>query len=555
MSKRRTWIGAGFAVLAGGLLLGSVNAPVNGAAPARTVRQAAEEVRIAAGGTGSATPRLVDQRTNPVLSGRGAASPAALGIDGRPTGSGLRSVPTQGRKAAQPRRATSSSGPNTGAPSQIGDVSPLAPAPTRVNSNFNGINQTGGGGAQPSDVNASVGPTRILQTVNRRVTVYNKAGVVQCTNTLAGWLRRGGTNVFDPRTVYDNLNNRFVIIATTPGRPGLPPRLFLAASTTGAACGTWRVYTLTFTGGLFPNGTLLDYPYLGQDRTAILSSTNNFNPGYVNSTAWSVSKAQIYSGAAVSFPAFAVAFSTAPVTVTGRPIGATANAFYVAGVPGFGYNLYRMSNTAGPGTTLVLQAAIASAYSAPTRRVNQCGTAVTLDPLDGRIAWAPVQAVSSPFVWFTHGADISGFPGVRYGAISTSTNSVTVANAFHNGTSDDFNPSLGAFEVSPNAFYIWLNWAYTVNPPGTCRFTSTTVNGVVPGGGVPALTNSDVTLAIGSRTTTNTRFGDYSSVHIDPSAVSATCPIGRTALLAQQFFGAAGNWNTRLSRVSFGPGC
>lgn len=104
-------------------------------------------------------------------------------------------------------------------------------------------------------------------------------------------------------------------------------RLFLAASTSGNACGTYFVYTLTFTGGLFPNGALLDYPYLGQDRAAILSSTNNFNPGYINSTAWSVSKALVYSGAAVSFPAFAVAFSTAPVTVTGIPIGATANTF------------------------------------------------------------------------------------------------------------------------------------------------------------------------------------------------------------------------------------
>ena len=517
------------------------------------------EPAIAPAGLATAIPRYVDQRTNPPAANLSTPNEqGALGIDGKPAGAGLTAAATQGRKPTSTGSTPAVAGPNSAGRTSVPapQVKPLIPAPTTVNENFAGINQTGGGGAQPSDINASVGPTQILETVNRRVTVFTKGtgGVVQCTNTLAGFLALGATNVFDPRTLYDNLNNRFIIIATTTGTAGAAPRLFLAASTTGNACGGYFVYTLTFTGGLFPNGTLLDYPYLGQDRVAILSSTNNFNPGYINSTAWSVSKAQVYAGAAVSFPAFAVAFSTAPVTVTGNPIGATANTFYVAGVPGTGYRLYRMTNSAGPGTTLVLQATIASAYAAPPRRVNQCGTAVTLDPLDGRIQWAPVQAVNSPFIWFTHGSNIGGFPGVRYGAISTAANTATVANAYHSGTSDDFNPSLGAFEAAPNSFYLWLNWAYTDNPPGPCVFTSTTVNGVTPGGGVPALIATDLTLVTGSQTTTNTRFGDYSSVQIDPTAASGTCPAGQTALLAQQYF-VGGSWATRLSRVSFGPGC
>jgi hypothetical protein len=511
----------------------------------------AGEVALAAGGRGFATPTVVNQQTN-AAAGQAASSAASatLGADGKPAGS---SLPTGASRAGKPGAAVTrpaAGGANTGQAA----IKPLAPSPTTINSNFDGINQAGGGGAQPSDVNASVGTTQILETVNRRVTVYSKTGVQQCTNTLAGWLGLGTTNVFDPRTLYDNLNNRFIIIATTNGTAGAAPRLFLAASTGSNACGGYFVYTLTFTGALFPNGTLLDYPYLGQDRAAILSSTNNFNPGYINSTAWSVSKAQVYAGAAVSFSAFSVAFSTAPVTVAGIPIGATANTFYVAGVPGTGYRLYRMTNSAGPGTTLVLQATIASSYTAPPRRVNQCGTTVTLDPLDGRIAWSPVQAANSAFIWFTHGINISGFPGVRYGAISTSANTASVANAFHSGTSDDFNPSLAAFETAPNSFNIWLNWAYTDTGASPCRNTSVAFNGVAPGGGIPALIGTDITLVTGTATTTNTRFGDYSSVHVDPVAASGTCPAGSTALLAQQYF-VAGNWATRLARVSFGPGC
>jgi hypothetical protein len=522
------------------------------------------EVSIAAGGMATATPRIIDQATNPQ-----AAEPNAMedlgprGTDGIQTAD-VAPAKQPGDKFAESKIKKSRPGdPNFPIGGTSEGPSVLIPAPATIRENFDGINQAGGGGAQPSDVNASVGPTQILETVNRRVTVFTKGtnGMMQCTNTLAGWLGLGALNVFDPRTLYDNLNNRFIIIATTVGVAGAAPRLFLAVSTTGNACGGYFVYTLTFTGGLFPNGTLLDYPFLGQDQVAILSSTNNFNPGYINSTAWSVSKALVYAGAAVSFPAFSVVASTAPVTVTGIPIGATAATFYVAGRPGFGYNLYRMNNSAGPGTALVLQAAIASAYAAPPRRVIQCGTAVTLDPLDGRIVWAPVQAANSTFVWFTHGQNIAGFPGIRWGAINTATNTVTVANAFHSGTSDDFNPSLAAFETAPNAFFIWVNWAYTdiqVAAGAACiaasRNTSVALNGVAPGGGVPALIATDITLVIGTMTTNNTRFGDYSSVHIDPSA-TGTCPAGQTALTAQQYFLNNTNWATRLSRVSFGPGC
>lgn len=515
---------------------------------AQSAAAPAGEVAITASGRGAAAPRFIDQRTNPPAAIPAGVRdvPAALGIDGKPAGSRLPSAAAKGTKSAG---GAGTAGANDSSRPRL-----RVPTPTTVNSNFDGIDQAGGGNADPSDVNASVGPTQILETVNRRVTVFDKTGAQLCTNTLAGWLGQPATtNVFDPRTLYDNLNNRFIIVATTTGTAGQAPRMFLAASQTGNACGGYFIYALTFSGALYPNGALLDYPMLGQDRVAILVSTNNFNPGYINTAAWSVSKAQVYAGAAVSFSAFGVVFSTEPVTVTGIPIGATTNTFWVAGRPGFGYNLYRMTNSAGPGTTLVLQAEIASTYAAPPRRVNQCGTASTLDPLDGRIQWAPVQAANSTFVWFTHGHAIGSFPGVRWGAINTADNTVQVANAFHSGTSDDFNPSLGAFEVSSNSLYIWLNWAYTDTGATPCANTSTTVNGVAPGGGIPALIGTDLTLATGSNTA-NQRFGDYSSVHIDPAATSGTCPAGRTALLAQQYF-VGGTWATRLSRVSFGPGC
>jgi hypothetical protein len=310
---------------------------------------------------------------------------------------------------------------------------------------------------------------------------------------------------------------------------------------TADACGSWWVYRITFGGPSFPVGTLLDYPYLGQDRVSILSSTNNFSfaGSYIGSTAFAVPKSAAYNGAGFSFPAYSVAFSTAPVTVAGIPMFSTATTYWLASVPGVGYDLYAMPTS--PAGAITLQAVIASPFLAPTRRVRQPGTTQTLDPLDGRIVWAPVQDGS--FVWFTHGIDIGGFPGIRYGAIGVTSNTAFVAVAYHSGTSDDFNPSIGVSDAGGGLIHAWLNWAYTDTPVG--RPTSDTINGVLPGQGVPNEIGTDLTLVIGSSTSSNFRFGDFSSAAVDPSSG------GLTAVTAQEYFTPSGLWATRLVRTTF----
>jgi hypothetical protein len=432
-------------------------------------------------------------------------------------------------------------------------VAPLA-APTTINANFNGVNQATSncGGCQPPDPNAAVSPSEIAHTANLRLQVYTKAGATLCgvgLNTFIGT----SASLSDPRILWDNRNNRYLLVVIpVPASTTSTPTLFLAASTGTSACGSWFIYTLTFSGSLYPAGTLLDYPYLGQDRVAALLSSNNFRrttSGFVpiGSAAFSVSKARLYVGASVSFPAFSVGFSTAPVTVSGIPIASTTNSYYLRSIPGTGYGLYRMSNSAGPGTTLVLQATISSPFARPSRRVRQPGTSATLDPLDGRIVWAPVQ--DENFVWFTHGMDLSGYPAVRYGAVSVVSNPATVAKAFRSSTSDDFNPSIGVADAGANAVFVWLNWAYTDTPANVA--TSVTVDGVRPGTGVPDLIGTGRVLVNGFSTVSNFRFGDYSSVAVDPTAASGTCPAGRTAVTAQQYFTSNGQWRVRLSRLSF----
>ncbi len=546
-----------------GLLLavGTLTAPVP--ATAVTLPAGATAAAVTAG-TGSAAPaRSVTvgaANARARAQARVAVPPAPLGRDGRPAGSALGTGTGSGAsRRARPGPAARPGGPNrpgargAAAAARPGARSAPGPAPSAAPAaaGFAGITEGGSDctNCQTPDATAAVSGTEIAETANLRMQVYSKSGGTLCTMSLSG-LFGAVTGLSRPRIQYDNASNRFSVVAdSVPGSAFDVPIQYLAASQTADACGAWWVYSIIFNGStpnLYPLGALLDYPYLGQDGTSLLSSTNNYSSagGYLGSAAYAIPKAAGYAGAGFSFTTYQVAFSTAPVTVAGIPTFATTNTYWLAAVPGTGYDLYVMPTS--PAGAITLQAVIRSAFSAPSRRVLQPGTAQTLDPLDGRIESAAVQDGS--FVWFAHGVNFQGFPTVRYGAINVTNGQPTTAVAYHSPSSDDFNPSIAVSDAGGNTNFIWVNWAYTNAQNGVP--VSDTVAGVAPGEGVPVLAGADLTLVRGSSTSAIATFGGYSSAAIDPAA-TGSCPAGETALTAQEYFTASGSWTTRLAETTF----
>jgi len=546
-----------------GLLLavGTLTAPVP--ATAVTLPAGATAAAVTAG-TGSAAPaRSVTvgaANARARAQARVAVPPAPLGRDGRPAGSALGTGTGSGAsRRARPGPAARPGGPNrpgargAAAAARPGARSAPGPAPSAAPAAAGLAGITEGGSdctnCQTPDATAAVSGTEIAETANLRMQVYSKSGGTLCTMSLSG-LFGAVTGLSRPRIQYDNASNRFSVVAdSVPGSAFDVPIQYLAASQTADACGAWWVYSIIFNGStpnLYPLGALLDYPYLGQDGTSLLSSTNNYSSagGYLGSAAYAIPKAAGYAGAGFSFTTYQVAFSTAPVTVAGIPTFATTNTYWLAAVPGTGYDLYVMPTS--PAGAITLQAVIRSAFSAPSRRVLQPGTAQTLDPLDGRIESAAVQDGS--FVWFAHGVNFQGFPTVRYGAINVTNGQPTTAVAYHSPSSDDFNPSIAVSDAGGNTNFIWVNWAYTNAQNGVP--VSDTVAGVAPGEGVPVLAGADLTLVRGSSTSAIATFGGYSSAAIDPAA-TGSCPAGETALTAQEYFTASGSWTTRLAETTF----
>lgn len=484
-------------------------------------------------GTGTAIVRTVDAR-HPTVVHPNHATPAARAA----STSSLPAKPSTGSRSTAKSAATSTSGPNSAA----GSSRTLAPAVAPgVVASFDGLNEaTGCGSCQPSNVNAAVGVAEIMEMVSLRFLVTDKTGAEVCDVGLPGLLGTDDT-LTDARVLYDNFSHRYLLAASVvAANSGAPPAIWVAATTDDEACGIWNAARITFTGSAFPTGTTPSYPIIGQDRNALLVATDNLTPTAENFTAFGIPKAPLVAGTSFTFSAFATASRTAPVSNGGIPMFNTTTSYFLGSVPGAGYRVYRLTNPASTSATFGLVGTVSSAFSAPTRRVNQPGTSVTLDPSDGRINWSPVS--DGTFIWFAHGISVSGFPTVRYGAINISTGALTAAVAYRSNTSDDFNPSVGVGNNPGGGNFIFVNWAYTDTPKGVA--TSVTVDAVTPHNGVPDLIGSGNVIVTGSSTTTETKFGGFSSVAIDPTASAGSC-----AVAAQQYFAAGGTWRTRVARV------
>jgi hypothetical protein len=127
--------------------------------------------------------------------------------------------------------------------------------------------------------------------------------------------------------------------------------------------------------------------------------------------------------------------------------------------------------------------------------------------------------------------------------VDTRNNTVVTAWAFHSGSSDDFNPSL-AVEITPRRETVYLNWAFTDTPAGTATsavFASGDASQpiVTIAGAGTIYASGGVSPQCGSRPC---RFGDFSSVSVDPS-------VSGCAFATQQYFGADGNWKTRITPI------
>jgi len=376
--------------------------------------------------------------------------------------------------------------------------------------------------------------------VNDLIQVTSRFGAVQCGGPVTlNRLLRTLDNLTDPRVQFDNINQRFSLAVTVSSvTANDTPALWVAATRTDDPCGTWLTYRMAFHGDATPAGTFLDFPMFAQDTRSFLLSTRNCltNKGCSRFIAFAIPKASIYAGAHVDFPYFNVDSLTAPVTHAGQPmVDSGGVSFFLAAVPDVGYKLYVLVPT--PFGPLLGSRTFSSPFSKP-RPARQPGTNIEVDSSDGNITSSPT--FDGTRIWFTHVVDQETFPTVRYGAINLPDVTVSIGYASHSPWSDDFNPSL-AVVLSPRRQTLYLNWAST---DAVVAKTATSAVAVAVDAAQPLknLFGVSTAYATGGNASgaTPVRFGDYSSVSVDPT--TSDC-----VFATQQYFDVNGSWRTRIA--------
>jgi len=133
-----------------------------------------------------------------------------------------------------------------------------------------------GGRFAPPDTNAAVGPNNVVAISNGGLTIYSKTGTVQQAQFRLSQLLVGIANAADddgdPIVLYDQLADRWVISQFNLRFTNNSNHMHVAVSKTGDPLGAYFAYDFLVTPNRFG-----DYPHMGVWPDGYYFSTNDFN--------------------------------------------------------------------------------------------------------------------------------------------------------------------------------------------------------------------------------------------------------------------------------------
>ena len=293
---------------------------------------------------------------------------------------------------------------------------------------------------------------------------------------------------------------------------------------------------------------------LGQNRGALLVGTAESTSGTAAYSVFAIPKAGLYSAAPVSFPTFTVPSMAAPTSAAGIPMIDGGDGYFLAVTPdlarttGNAYAMYVMANSAGSAPQLNLFISFSIDGSVPGEVAEPGGGTLLSSPF---IETPPV--FDGKYVWFTQTAYVPGpepTPAtVVFGRIQTDAvpgpGSVVVRNNRAAGSSFNslLDPSIGVGRNTDGSESVFVNYAYT-GVSSSLPVTDAVKSFVSFFGASPDDFGGLQNILIGANARPARVEFAGSSVAIDPSVTNGTC-----AVLAQEYFGSGGDWDTRLARV------
>ncbi|MFE2875223.1 OmpL47-type beta-barrel domain-containing protein [Streptomyces roseus] len=394
----------------------------------------------------------------------------------------------------------------------------------------------------PSDTQLAVGPTYVIQMLNRSAQIYDKAG-----NTVGspfdlgaffGFATNSGT---DPRVHYDAAAGRFY--ASYEGDVAGGDEIQLAVSDDDDPNGTWTRYNV----GSNTSNVQHDQPKLGYSNDKVTLSWNNYNradDSFQGVVTVVVNKAELVARGSITFTTFAPdtgKFQVVPaVSLSGTDdqlamwhgeSSTDVHVVTITGVPGDPMRPVGQSdNTIAIGT------------ADPPPMATQPSPGANINTNDGRmlsVAWQNDHLWGVFNVSCTPPGDTATRSCQRFLHVSTSGGQTLGTN---------FNLGL----VGGHLYYgsVALNneddlfSGFTASSPS--MFPTAVAIGV-PGGNFPGTTVGDFYAAGTQAYSAGFRWGDYTGIARDPSHPKDVWTV-------QQIGGlAGGDWGTAMDRVTLSP--
>jgi hypothetical protein len=495
---------------------------------------------------------------------RGATRTAAVHHDVSPPLRDILPAPAPGGHRIVPLRPLPRRAARSAQTAGIQTTAPTLAAPEML-LNFDALGQ-GFSGPQgtfkvesaPPDPNAAVGPNHIVEIVNSGLAVFNKSGTAVYgpvpTKTL--WSGFGGgcqtNNDGDGTVSYDRIADRWVIqqfSVTT-----LPYLECVAVSKTGDPTGAYNRYSFQYTE--FP-----DYPKLAVWPDAYYVTYNMFvGNTFTGGEACALDRASMLAGAAATQQCFNVGTTYGgllPSDLDGSrqpPVG-SPNYVVALGATStqlaywkFHVDWATPGNTTLTGPTALAVASYAEACGGGTC-IPQAGTTQQLDSLADRLMYrlAYRNFGDHEALVVNHSVTAGSSVGVRwYELRPDASHNLSV---FQQGT------------YAPDSSYRWMgsiaqdqagNMALGFSVSSSSIHPQIHYTGRLAADPAGQMTQGEGTIINGAGSQTGSklsRWGDYSSVSIDPSD---EC----TFFYTQEYIPANGafNWRTRIASFRF-PGC
>jgi IPT/TIG domain len=477
--------------------------------------------------------------------------------------------------------------PNDVLPSQTsGDTAlqtaPATAAASSTPSSFPGLQFSEFGAGWPPDPNGDVGPNHYVQTVNTSIGIWSKDGTRMAATTFDGLFASAATgtpcdnsNQGDPVALYDPFGDRWIVTDFAWNDANYSTGPFyqcMAVSKTGdPVAGGWYFYAWKVETG----ASLPDYPKLGVWPDGIYMSANVFattgSGSFQNVQVWAFNRDQMEAG---NPNAQGVTFAL-PRTVGGVSVFSLlpSNARAVTGAPPAGspnyfssiYGSYAIrtwkfhvdwatpSNSTFTGPT---NTSISTFNVGPSTVPERDGN--NLDTLTYRLMMQNqyTNIGGRESLWLTHTVgSASSVARVRWYELPVTGGAIGSVRQQSTWAPDSLNRFMPSLAVDKNG-----DMAVGYSVSDASMYPAIRYSGRLAGDALNTLTQSEQTIVQGlgfqcctfSDGSTNTRWGDYSAMTIDPD--------GCTFWYTGEYYDAhpttklEDNWQTRIASFQL-PGC